>query len=255
MTACAAGARAEDLLVSAAASLTDAMKQIGREFTVKNPGVTVRFNFGASGALQQQIENGAPVDVFASAGSKEMDALGQSRKIDASTRLDFAGNRLVLLIPLRSQIKQWEDLVGPSVRRVALSNPDSVPSGRYAKETLIKRGLWAAVQPKAVFGHTVRQTLAYVTRGDVDAGIVFASDAITKSRRTHVAQYAVPVVDHVPINYPAAVVTASRHAQAAKRFVAFLKDPAAQGILGRAGFTSIHPMRVNPPSKSAVSPR
>jgi len=231
-------ARADEIVVSAAASLTDSMKEIGREFEKRNPGVTVRFNFGASGALQQQIDKGAPVDVFASAGVKEMDRLARSGKLESSTRFDFAGNTLVLLVPVGKRPIKWEELAGAGISRVALSNPESVPSGRYARETLRRKSLWEAVQPKAILGQNVRQTLTYVANGEVDAGIVFATDALIEKRRVHISQTAVPVKDHDPILYPVAVIQGSQHAMAARRFVAFLKDSPAQAVLKRFGFTS-----------------
>jgi molybdate transport system substrate-binding protein len=231
-------ARAEEIVVSAAASLTDAMKEIGKEFEKRNPGITVQFNFGASGALQQQIEKGAPVDVFASAGVKEMDTLARTGKIEAATRCDFAGNSLVLLVPAGKRSIKWEDLAGARIQRVAISNPDSVPSGRYAKETLTRKNLWTAVQPKAIMGQNVRQTLTYIANGEVDAGIVFATDAFIEKRRVTVAQTAIPVKDHDPIIYPVAAIAGSRHAAVARRFATFLEDRTAQSTLKRFGFTS-----------------
>lgn len=237
------GASADEILVSAASSLTDAMKEIGREFTRQNPGVSVRLNLGASGPLQKQMENGAPADVFVSAGTREMDALDRGGKLLPGTRINVTANRLVLVVPLRSPIRKWDDLALPSVRRVALSSPDSVPSGRFARETLERRRLWDAVKAKAVFGQNVRQTLAYAARGDADAGIVFASDAAIERGRLRIAQYAVPGVDHAPIVYPAAVVGRTRHPAAAKRFLAFLRTPAAQALFARSGFASLAPPR------------
>ncbi|HZO88186.1 MAG TPA: molybdate ABC transporter substrate-binding protein [Chthonomonadaceae bacterium] len=245
--------RADEILVSAAASLTDAFNEIGMAYTKANPKTTVRFNFGASGALQQQIMQGAPVDVFASASPKEMDALQQARRIEAATRADFAGNRLVLIAPVRSGIKRWEDLRLPAVRRVALSNPDSVPSGRYAQETLTKRGLWSVVQPKAILGENVRQTLTYVASGDVDAGIVFATDAQIEKQRVRVVQDAIPGRDHQPIVYPAAVIVGAPNGPAARRFVAFLHSRTAQAILARYGFTPAHPMPTRKRKKAPMT--
>src|SRR5689334_10737652 len=129
--------RGDEILVSAASSLTDAMTEVGRAFSAQNSGVTVRFNFGASGALKQQIERGAPVDVFASASPVEMDGLERARRIEPGTRITFAGNRLVLIAPVRFRIARWNDLASPNVRRIAIGNPDSVPSGRYARDALI----------------------------------------------------------------------------------------------------------------------
>jgi molybdate transport system substrate-binding protein len=228
----------QEILVSAAASLTDAFEPIGAAFAKNNRGTTVRFNFAASGPLSQQILAGAPVDVFASASPREMDALAKAGKIEEATRVDFAGNRLVLIAPARARggVKGWADLGSPAVRHVALSNPDSVPSGRYAVETLTRRGLWAAVRAKAVLGENVRQTLAYVAGGDADAGLVFATDARAEPRRARVVAVALPGTDHAPIRYPTAVIRDSGKAPVARRFVAFLRGRAAQQILARHGF-------------------
>ena len=239
--ALAPGARADEILVSAAASLTDALNEIGQAYKQTNPQTTVRFNFGASGALQKQIEQGAPVDVFASAAPKEMEDLQQGHHLETTSRIDFAGNRLVLIAPIKSGLKSWDDLRSAAVRRVAISNPASVPSGRYAQETLTKRGLWTLVQPKAVLGENVRQTLTYVAQGDVDAGIVFATDALIEKQKVRIVQYAVPGRDHTPIVYPAAVIAGAPNPIAARRFLTFLQTPQAQGILARYGFTPAHP--------------
>jgi molybdate transport system substrate-binding protein len=257
---CAAGlvseARADEILVSAAASLTDALNEVGKAYSMANPGTIVRFNFGASGALQQQIAQGAPVDVFASASPREMDALQKMNRIEPDTRADFAGNRLVLIAPMGSALKHWDDLRAPTVRRVAISNPESVPSGRYARETLTKRGLWDTVQPKAIFGETVRQTLTYVSGGNVDAGIVFATDAQTERQRVRVVEQAVAGRDHSPILYPAAVLTMAPNALGARKFTAFLLSTSAQSILARYGFTpanSAHVRKTATPHSTPAS--
>ncbi len=229
-------ARSDEILVSAAASLTDALNQTGLAYTKANPQTVVRFNFAASGALQQQIEQGAPVDVFASASPTEMDALQKAGRIEIPTRADFAGNRLALIAPVNSKLRHWEDLRSPAVRRVALSNPASVPSGRYAQATLTRRGLWASVQAKAVLGENVRQTLTYVANGDVDAGIVFATDARLEKARVRVVEEARPGRDHAPITYPVAVIANAPNAPAARRFAAFLQTSTAQAIFARYGF-------------------
>ena len=237
--------RADEVLVSAAASLTDAFKEIGAAYSQAAPGTIVRFNFGASGALQRQIVQGAPVDVFASAAPKEMDALQAARRLAAGTRIEFAGNRLVLIVPPGSRIHDWSDLATPAVRRIALSNPTSVPSGRYAQETLTHRGLWSAVQPKVVMGENVRQTLAYVAGGDADAGIVYATDAKIARSRVRMVREAIPGRDHAPIVYPAAAIVGSPNPDGARRFVRFLSGPLAQNILKRFGFV---------PAQSARAP-
>jgi molybdate transport system substrate-binding protein len=229
-------ARSDEILVSAAASLTDAFTDIGKAYSAAHPGTVVRFNFGASGALQQQIVQGAPVDVYASASPQEMDALQKANRIEPGTRIDFAGNRLVLIVPPGSLVKRWNDLRSGAVRRIAISNPDSVPSGRYAKETLTKRGLWTAVEPKMILGENVRQTLTYVAGGNVDAGIVFATDAQIEKRRVNVVDEAATGKDHSAIVYPASAIAHAPNAAGARRFTSFLIAPAAQAILKRYGF-------------------
>ena len=248
-------ARADEVLVSAAASLTDAFSEIGKVYTRSNPRTIVRFNFGASGSLQQQIANGAPVDVFASASPVEMDALQRANRIEPSTRIDFASNRLVLAAPAGSPLRRWEDLRATSVHRIALSDPESVPSGRYARDTLIRRGLWSVVQPKAVFGENVRQTLTYVAAGNVDAGIVFATDVPAEPRRVRVVEEAVPGRDHLPITYPAAAVKGAPNRSGAQRFVTFLLSPPAQAMLARYGFKRVQAAPVtSTPAKPPLAP-
>jgi molybdate transport system substrate-binding protein len=241
----AVAARADEIVVSAAASLTNAFTDIGAAYTLAHPGTTVRFNFGASGILQTQIEAGAPVDVFASASPKEMDKLQSEQKIVSATRIDFASNRLALIAPATpagqiappgKPITGWDDLASPDVKRIAISNPASVPSGRYAQATLTHRNLWDAVKPKAVFGENVRQTLEYVAAGNADAGIVFTTDALVDKDRVRVVAIAEPGKDHPPILYPAAVVASAPNAAAARSFVAFLRMKEAMGILQRYGF-------------------
>jgi molybdate transport system substrate-binding protein len=235
LTACNAGA--DEVLISAASSLTESLTEIGAAYTRLHPRTTVRFNFAASGVLQQQILQGAPVDVFCSASPKEMDALQKERRIEVPTRLDFAGNRLVLIAPVGSRLRGWSDLAAPAVRRIAISAPASVPSGRYAQEVLTKRSLWEAVKAKAVFGQNVRQTLTYVATGDADAGFVFKTDALHDAAKVRVVAEATPGKDHAPIVYPAAVVANAPNHGAAQSFVLFLRSAPARQILARHGFT------------------
>jgi molybdate transport system substrate-binding protein len=231
----------DEILVSAASSLTDAMEEIGKAYTRGHSGTTVRFNFAASGALQQQIEHGAPVDLFISASSKEMDALAKASLIEAGTRRDVAGNRLVLIAPRGTKIKRWEDLRSPAVRRIAISNPDAVPSGRYGRQTLERRLLWKDVRSRLILGENVRQTLAYVASNDAEAGIVFATDARSESRQVKVVDATVSGRDHAPIVYPAAVLAAAPNAPTARRFAAFLSGPVVQEILRSHGFVATEP--------------
>ncbi len=224
-----------DLLVGAASSLTEVLTEAGKAFEKANPGTRVRFSFSASGVLLQQARQGAPMDIFVSASPKELDTLEKERKLVPGSRKNVAGNSLVLIAPKSSRLKDWKELAGSGVTRVAISNPEFVPSGRYAKETLTKRGLWNAVVPKAVFGQNVRQTLAYVGGGDVAAGMVFATDARLE-KRVRVVAVAVSGKDHSPITYSAAALGNTKQSILAQRFLAFLSSPAGRSIFTRFGF-------------------
>ena len=200
---------AEELTVSAAASLTNAFPEIGQIFEKQHPGSKVIFNFAASGPLLQQIAQGAPVDVFASADQKTMDQAQEKGLIVPASRKNFVSNTLVLIVPQDSKLNLTgpKDLTQPAVKRVGLGNPASVPVGRYAQEALTQAGLWEALQPKLIMGESVRQVLDYVSRGEVDAGFVFATDAaIAKGKVKTVAE----VQGHQPIVYPVALVAASQ---------------------------------------------
>jgi len=227
-------ANAADLTVSAAASLTDAFKTIKQAFEAANPGTTIITNFAASGPLLRQIESGAPVDVFASADQKTMDQAAAKSLIVPATRANFVQNALVLIQPAGSKtaLKGLNDLTQPGVKRIALGNPETVPAGRYTKEALTTAKLWDTLTPKLVPGESVRQTLDYVVRGEVDAGFVFSTDAKSAGAK-------VQVVAEVPtstvVSYPIAVVAASKNPKA-KAFVDFVLSPAGQKILQDYGF-------------------
>lgn len=227
-------ATAADLTVSAAASLTDAFGVIKLAFEKANPGTTVITNFAASGPLLRQIENGAPVDVFASADQKTMDQGAAKNLINPATRVDFVQNALVLIQPAdaKTSIKSLADLTQPAIKRIALGNPETVPAGRYTREALTNAKLWETLQPKLVPGESVRQTLDYITRGEVDAGFVFATDA-------KIAGAKVKPVQEVPtttaVRYPIAVIASSKNPKA-KAFVDFVMSAEGQKILQGYGF-------------------
>ncbi len=226
---------AQELIVSAAASLTNAFQDVGKKFEAGNPGVKVIFNFAASGPLLQQIEQGAPVDVFASADQKTMDQAQEKRLIFDESRRNFAGNELVLVVPKTSSapIRHAGDLVGKEVSKVALGKPETVPVGRYTQEALTNYGLWEALAPKFIYGDSVRQVLDYVARAEVDAGFVFATDAaIAKDKVTVVS-----LMDkHKPIVYPIAVVSSTQNRPLAQKFLDFVLAGDGQEILSRYGF-------------------
>jgi len=230
----AAGAQ-QDLLVSAAASLTNAFRDAGKQFEEANPGVKIIFNFAASGALLQQIAKGAPVDVFATADQKTMDQAREKDLILAETRKDFVSNGLVLIVPKDSKlgIKGVKDLLDTKIARIAMGNPETVPAGRYAKEVLTKAGLWEDLKPKFIYAENVRQALDYVGRGEVDAGFVFSTDAIVAKEKVQVAAKA---EGHQPIRYPVAVIAGTKKKEISQRFVDFLLGSQGQGILSRYGF-------------------
>ena len=231
----AGAAMAGDLVVSAASSLTNAFKDIAQSYEAQHPGSKVLLNFGASGALLQQMAKGAPVDVFASADQETMDAAQQPGLVRAADRQDFVRNALVVVAPMDAKAPPaaLKDLVGPGVARVALALPASVPVGRYGKHALEAAGLWAAVQSKLINTTNVRQSLDYVARGEVDAGFVYATDAALMKDKVKTA-FAVPL-DRA-ILYPIARTAASGNATEAAAFVAYVRSPAGQAILARYGF-------------------
>lgn len=226
------------LTVSAAASLREAVMELDSLYRAEHPDVAVRANFGGSGALRQQIEQGAPADVFISASDKHMDALQQAGLVDPRTRRVLAGNALVLVAPPESPIPVtgFESLKDSRVKAVAIGAAASVPAGEYADEMLRSLGLAETVAGKTVYGQNVRQVLAYVESGNVDAGIVYRTDAAV-SRRVRVVATA-PAGSHRPITYPLAVVSASKHADEARAYAAFLLGPRGREVLARRGFTT-----------------
>jgi molybdate transport system substrate-binding protein len=228
-------APSNELIVSAAASLKDAFSEIA-ELNEKRNGTKVRFNFGASGVLQKQIESGAPVDVFASAGTKQMNELGQQSLIVPATRRDFAQNSLVLIVPAQSQlIHSFTDLSKPAVKKIAAGNPKTVPAGIYTEQTLTKLKLLPEISPRLIFAEDVRQVLDYVVRDEVDAGFVYATDAQSAGGKVRVISEA-PADTHDPILYPIAVVAESNHEAAARKFIDVVMSAEGQLILYRHGF-------------------
>ncbi len=242
LTLLAASARpacAEDLVVSAAASLTNAFGEIAKAYEAQRAGVHVVLNFAASDVLLKQIGQGAPADVFASADEATMDHAASGGRIDAATRRDFATNALVLVTPIGGAAPAALDVLKrDSYRHIAIGNPDSVPAGRYAKQALVEAGLWDALQPKLVDAQNVRQALDYVARGEAEAGFVYATDAATQAQKVHVA---LRVPTTTPVRYPVAVVAASTQASTARSFVAFLLAAPSQAVLARYGFAPATP--------------
>lgn len=224
------------LTVSAAVSLKDAFKEIGEIYKSKT-GRKVDFNFGATGALQRQIETGAPVDVFASAGAAQMNALVSKGLIDAATKRNFAHNELVLVVPADSNLNltNFGDLNNPGVQKIAAGNPKTVPAGEYSAQLFRKNNLSDSLQNKLIYAEDVRHVLDYVVRGEVDAGIVYASDAKSAGDKVRVVLTA-PADSHEPILYPIAVVKDSANKPSAEQFIDLAMSAEGQRILQKYGF-------------------
>lgn len=232
-------AKNETLTVSSAVSLKDAFSEIGEIYKTKT-GKAIIFNFGASGALQKQIESGAPVDVFASAGEKQMDELESQSLIEQATRRDFARNTLVLVVSADSKIsfESFSDLAKAEVQKITVGNPKTVPAGQYTEQLFEKMNLKASLQEKLISAEDVRQVLDYVARGETDAGVVYATDARFAGEKVRVAAIA-PENAHAPIFYPIAVVKDSKNKQAAREFVELVSSAEGQGILQKYGFAVV----------------
>jgi len=227
-----------ELTVSAAVSLRDAFNEIADLYEKRN-GSKIHFNYGASGALQKQIETGAPADVFASAGAKQMDDLAAKDFIVPDSRKDFARNSLVLVVPATvTAVSSFGDLTNPSVKKVAVGNPKTVPAGQYTEQTLNKLGLLPAIQSKLIFAEDIRQVLDYVVRDEVDAGVVYSSDALSAGDKIRVVVRA-PDDSHDPILYPIAIVNDSKQQEAARKFIDLVLGSEGQAILVRHGFLAM----------------
>ncbi|MBW4471668.1 MAG: molybdate ABC transporter substrate-binding protein [Stenomitos rutilans HA7619-LM2] len=223
------------LLVSAAASLKDVLEDVKPLYQKSHADVSLAFNFGASGALLQQIEQGAPADVFISAGKRQMDTLDQQGAIAPGTRTNLANNKLVLIVPKDSRgVTSFNSLQQPEIKRIAVGEPRSVPAGQYAEEVFKKLNLVDAVKPKLVYANNVRQVLAVVESGNADVGLVYLTDAKISNRVRIVATAADSY--HSPIVYPMAVLKRSKNIAAAKAFVQYLSGSEAKGVLRKYGF-------------------
>jgi molybdate transport system substrate-binding protein len=220
-------ARAAEVTVFAAASLNDSLKQIAAAYE-KDSGDKLAFNFGASSMLARQIEEGAPADVFFSADETKMDALEKKGLLVSETRKSRLSNTLVIVVAADSTLKidAPEALATSSVKHLALADPKAVPAGIYAKEFLEKRKLWAAVEGKVVPTENVRAALAAVESGNVEAGMVYRTDAAI-SKKVKVACQ-IPASEGPAISYPVAVVKGSTNLAAARRFVEYLDSAEAK---------------------------
>ena len=224
-----------DLTISGAISLQNALQEVASLYHTAHPNVAVHLNLGASGTLQRQIEQGAPVDLFLSAAESEMDGLESKGLILRATRKNLLANSVVLIVPKgRTGIRHFQDLTQPSVKIIAIGNPESVPAGKYAEQVLTHFGLYDMLRPKFVFAKDVRAVLTYVETGNADAGIVYETDALTSSQVVVIAT--APPGSHAAVVYPVAVIAASRNVAAAKEFESFLFGPESAAVFRKYGF-------------------
>lgn len=227
--------KAGEVEVFATASLTDALKEIAADYE-KETGDKIIFNFAASSTLELQIKAGAPADLFFSADEAKMDDLEKQGLIAKETRKDLLSNSLVIVVPVDSTVTLTSptQLADPKIQKIALGQPQSVPAGIYAKEYLQKVGLWAQLESRIIPTESVRAALAAVETGNVDAGIVYKTDALI-SKKVKVA-YEVPIAEGPAITYPVALVQGSKHAAAAKLFLDYLAGASSLKVFAKYGF-------------------
>jgi molybdate transport system substrate-binding protein len=223
------------LTIFAGMGLKEALNEAGRLYAKDHPSVRLQYNFASSGALQKQIEQGAPADLFISASKKQMDALTAAGMIESASRRNLVGNTLVLIASreMQGKIKGFADLPG-QVARFALGHPESVPAGRYGRQTLEHLQLWPRLEQRLLMAKDVRSVMVYVDSGNADAGLVYASDTLHLRSAAVVAT--APADSHEPIIFPAAVVAGSKYKKQARDFLHFLHGPEAAHIFLRHKF-------------------
>ncbi|WP_407466582.1 molybdate ABC transporter substrate-binding protein [Megamonas hypermegale] len=226
----------KEVYIVAAASMTDAVKEIGANYEKQHPDVKLMYNFGSSGALQSQIEQGAPADVFISAAQKQMNALEEENLIDKATRKDLLENKVVLIVPKNSTLvlDDFAAAATDKVSKIALGEPKSVPVGQYSEEIFTNLNVWADIKAKAVYASDVRQVLSWVETGEVDCGVVYATDAAISDKVKVLLE--APAGTHKPVVYPAAMVSSSKNPEIAKDFLAYLSQDEQKAILAKYGF-------------------
>jgi|ADurb_H2B_03_Slu_FD_contig_123_4937_length_2584_multi_5_in_1_out_0_3 molybdate transport system substrate-binding protein len=225
------------LTISAAASLKDAMGEIQTLYQKEAPNVTLAINFGGSGSLATQIVQGAQVDVFMSASTKDMTTVKDAGLIDESTLKNILGNEVVLVVPKDSTttITDFAQITDPSITSIGLGEPSTVPAGQYAIDTFTYYGVMDQISDKIVYGKDVKEVLNWVETGNVSAGVVYSTDA---KASTGVKVVATASADsHKAIVYPAAVINTTKNADAAKAFNAYLSSDAAKQVFTKYGFT------------------
>ncbi|NME82476.1 molybdate ABC transporter substrate-binding protein [Clostridium sp. SM-530-WT-3G] len=226
-----------ELTISAAASLKEAMADIENEFNSENPNIKLTFNFGSSGSLQKQIEQGAPCDLFISAGESQMDSLENAGLLLDDTKKDLVKNALVLIINENTTVNSIEDLTSDKINHIAMGEPASVPAGKYAKEVLTNLNLFDVLQPKLVYAKDVKEVLSWVASNNADAGFVYKSDTYGVDSIKIVET--IPEEYHSPINYPVAIVKDSKNQDTAKLFEDFLFSDKAKQIFEKYGYIAL----------------
>lgn len=222
--------------ISAAATLTDVIKEINILYSKERPDINITANFASSGTIQNQIENGAPTDIFFSGASLQMDNLGKKGLILSDTRKDLLSNQIVLVVPNDStlSIHEFQDLTNNLVKKIAIGDPASVTAGMYAKKVLEELGIYQELKPKFLFGSDVRQVLAYVESGNVDAGFIYSTDAKLATKVKVVAVASANI--NGEIIYPIAIVKSTKYLQAAKDYLSFLNSDKSKEIFIKYGF-------------------
>lgn len=232
-------AGSKEITVSASIVLKNAFEEIGRLYESRTKTKCV-FNFGAAGDLLKQISGGAPVDVFAPAAKKFMDEADRQELMVAGTRADFTMNRMVLVVPAGAEtdLKSFEGLVSDEVKKIAVGNPKTVSAGEYAEDVFNFYNIQASIKDKFIYTENVRQALDYVARNEVDAGVVFATDAAVRSKEVRVVT-AAPEKSHKPAVYTVAVVKGSKYQAEAGAFIALLLSGEGQAVLKNYGFKTV----------------
>jgi molybdate transport system substrate-binding protein len=232
-------AGSKEITVSASIVLKNAFEEIGRLYESRTKTRCV-FNFGAAGDLLKQISGGAPVDVFAPAAKKFMDEADRQELMVAGTRADFTMNRMVLVVPADSKtaLNSFEELNSPAIKKIAVGNPKTVSAGEYADDVFNFYKISASIKDKFIYTENVRQVLDYVARNEVDAGVVFATDAAVRSKEVRVVT-AAPEKSHKPAVYTVAVVKGSKYEAEARAFIALLLSDEGQAVLKNYGFKAV----------------
>jgi molybdate transport system substrate-binding protein len=227
-----------ELTISAAASLKESLEKIQQSYEKENPNVKLRYNFGGSGSLQQQIAQGAPVDLFFSSAEDKFNKLVDEGFITEDNGITLLQNELVLIVPTENtyDITKFEDLIHKEISHISIGIPETVPAGKYAKETLESLKIWTEIESKIVFAKDVRQVLSYVETGNVEAGIVYKSDALQSEKVTIISTVEPNL--HSPIVYPIGIINGTKNYKAAKDFYNYIQKQNSLEVFEDYGFTT-----------------